>query len=246
MELLSVRTYEITVCVYRKINCSVRIVTIFIILAFFFIHGKFHIFFHAVFFAVKIIVETSVFCVCYRIFRVFSVYLIELFHQRPEAVHIRSILFYVIYCDIFITDTELNIVARQQLIVSHIVLFHTHECCVVIGLGVAVAVITAYLYVFCIFFSALRCIASNCHTAAVLQFYDVHVLKLQFQDQSRKDLHIVSVSALNIQWRTLHECRILRRMKRFFHSSHSASLLSLQIISDGFSHSSFSIPSCTC
>jgi hypothetical protein len=105
MKLFSVRTYWIAICIYRKIYCSVRIITIFFVLAFLFIHSKFHVFFHAVFFTIQIIIKAAVSCVCYRIFRIFFVYLIELFYQRLETFHIRRILFYVEYCDIFITDT---------------------------------------------------------------------------------------------------------------------------------------------
>ena len=86
MKLFSVRTYWIAICIYRKIYCSVRIISLFFVLAFLFIHSKFHVFFHAVFFTIQIIIKAAVSCVCYRIFRIFFVYLIELFYQRLEML----------------------------------------------------------------------------------------------------------------------------------------------------------------
>lgn len=56
MEFLSVRADRQTTFIDREIYRSVWIVAIFLVLAFFFIHGKLHKFFHAVFFAVEIII----------------------------------------------------------------------------------------------------------------------------------------------------------------------------------------------
>ena len=60
MEFFVVRTHQITVSIYAEIHCSVWIIMVFNILAFFFIHGKFHVFSHSVFFTVQIVVEASV------------------------------------------------------------------------------------------------------------------------------------------------------------------------------------------
>ena len=58
----------------------------------------------------------------------------ELLHKRNETVHIRSVLFCVDRCYIFITDHSLHVVRRQQLVIPHVISFHTHECCPVICL----------------------------------------------------------------------------------------------------------------
>ena len=76
----------------------------------FFIHGKFHVFSHSVFFAVQIVVEASIACVGNWIFRILSIYSVEFFHKRLEAIHIRGILLYVIYGDILIANAKLYVV----------------------------------------------------------------------------------------------------------------------------------------
>lgn len=67
---------------------SVWIVAIFLVLAFFFIHGKFHEFFHAVFFAVEIIIIAAVTCVRDRIFRILTIKTSKSLNQRLKTVHI--------------------------------------------------------------------------------------------------------------------------------------------------------------
>lgn len=118
-----VRTQQITVFIYAEIHCSVWIIMVFNILAFFFIHGKFHVFSHSVFFTVQIVVEAPIACVGNWIFRILSIYSVEFFHKRLEAIHIRGILLYVIYGDILIANAKLYVVTWEQLIVSHIVFF---------------------------------------------------------------------------------------------------------------------------
>ena len=99
MEFFVVRTHQITIFIYAEIHCSVWIIMVFNILDFFFIHGKFHVFSHSVFFTVQIVVEASIACVGNWIFRILSIYSVEFFHKRLEAIHIRGILLYVIYGD---------------------------------------------------------------------------------------------------------------------------------------------------
>ena len=60
MEFLSVRADWQTTFIDREIYRSVWIIAIFLVLAFFFIHGKLHEFFHAVFFAVEIIIIAAI------------------------------------------------------------------------------------------------------------------------------------------------------------------------------------------
>lgn len=124
MKFFSVWTNRTFLIINREINRSIRVIYIFLILACFFVHGEFHVFFHSMLFTVKIIVETSVACIGNRIFGIFSINAIEFFHQRHKAIHVRCILLYVIYSDILVAYPKLNIVARKKLIVSHIILFH--------------------------------------------------------------------------------------------------------------------------
>ena len=152
MEFFVVRTHQITIFIYAEIHCSVWIIMVFNILAFFFIHGKFHVFSHSVFFTVQIVVEASIACVGNWIFRILSIYSVEFFHKRLEAIHIRGILLYVIYGDILIANAKLYVVTWEQLIVSHIVFFHTHKCCIMVCFGITVSFIAAYFYVLCILF----------------------------------------------------------------------------------------------
>ena len=49
----------------------------------------------------------------------------------------------------------LNVISRQELVVSHVVAFHSHECCVMVGFGVTVAFIPTYFNAFRIFFQPL-------------------------------------------------------------------------------------------
>lgn len=94
---------------------------VFFISGFFLAHGKLHIFFHAMFFTIEIIVVRSITGIRYRIFGIMSVNMIELFHQRDKTFHIRCIGFCINHRYIFITDGSLKIICRKQLVISHIV-----------------------------------------------------------------------------------------------------------------------------
>ena len=88
MEFLSVRADWQTTFIDREIYRSVWIIAIFLVLAFFFIHGKLHEFFHAVFFAVEIIIVAAVTCVRDRIFGILTIKTLKSLHQRLKTVHI--------------------------------------------------------------------------------------------------------------------------------------------------------------
>ena len=77
-----------TTFIDREIYRSVWIIAIFLVLAFFFIHGKLHEFFHAVFFAVEIIIIAAVTRVRDRIFGILTIKTLKSLHQRLKTVHI--------------------------------------------------------------------------------------------------------------------------------------------------------------
>ena len=88
MEFLTVRADWQTTFIDREIYRSVWIIAIFLVLAFFFIHGKLHEFFHAVFFAVEIIIVAAVTCVRDRIFGILTIKTLKSLYQRLKTVHI--------------------------------------------------------------------------------------------------------------------------------------------------------------
>ena len=88
MEFLTVRADWQTTFIDREIYRSVWIIAIFFVLAFFFIHGKLHEFFHAVFFAVEIIIVAAVTRVRDRIFGILTIKTLKSLHQRLKTVHI--------------------------------------------------------------------------------------------------------------------------------------------------------------
>ena len=122
-EFPAVWAYEISICIFCKVYSTVRIFMVFFVCRFFFVHGKFHVFFHAVFFTIKIIIVRTVSGISNRIFRIVTVCKIEFFHQRHKAFHIGCIWFYIDYGYVFITDGCLEVVCRKQLIVSHVITF---------------------------------------------------------------------------------------------------------------------------
>lgn len=60
-------------------------------------------------------------------------------HKRLKTVGICHVLKNIIHHNISVTDSHLDIVGRQQLVVTHIVLLYPHKGRVVVGLGIAVA-----------------------------------------------------------------------------------------------------------
>ena len=89
------------VCIFCKVYSTIRILMILFVRRFFFVHGKFHVFFHAVFFTIKIIIVRTVSGISNRIFRIVTICAIEFFHQRHKAFHIGCIWFYVDYSYVF-------------------------------------------------------------------------------------------------------------------------------------------------
>ena len=94
---------------------------VFNILAFFFIHGKFHVFSHSVFFTVQIVVEASIACVSNWIFRILSIYSVEFDGCLKQSIS--EAYCFTSYTAILIANAKLYVVTWEQLIVSHIVFF---------------------------------------------------------------------------------------------------------------------------
>ena len=57
--------------------------------------------------------------------------------------------------DISVADTHLHIVGREKLVIAHIILFYSHKSCVVVGFGVAVALVSADIHLLPVFFQLL-------------------------------------------------------------------------------------------
>ena len=67
-------------------------------------------------------------------------------HKRLKTVGICHVLKNIIHHNISVTDSHLDIVGRQQLVVTHIVLLYPHKGRVVVGLGIAVALFFANIH----------------------------------------------------------------------------------------------------
>ena len=63
--------------------------------------------------------------------------------------------------DVLVGNSDLYIVCRQQLIVSHVILFDPHKCRIAIGLGIAVSFRTADLYLFYVFSQFVRILSQT-------------------------------------------------------------------------------------
>ena len=109
MEFFSVRADWQTTFIDREIYRSVWIIAIFLVLAFFFIHGKLYEFFHAVFFAVEIIIIAAVTCVRDRIFGILTIKTLKSLHKRLKTVHIWRVLIHVKRRNKAIANRALNV-----------------------------------------------------------------------------------------------------------------------------------------
>ncbi len=65
-------------------------------------------------------------CICYRVLWIMTVLLVEFFHNRLEAVHIRGKGVDSKSRNIAITHNCLKIIGREQLTIAHIVIFDPH------------------------------------------------------------------------------------------------------------------------
>lgn len=117
-----VRTQQITVFIYAEIHCSVWIIMVFNILAFFSYMVNFMYFpipCSSQYRQLLKLPQPASVTGYSGYFHIFC----GIFHKRLEAIHIRGILLYVIYGDILIANAKLYVVTWEQLIVSHIVFF---------------------------------------------------------------------------------------------------------------------------
>ena len=142
-ESLPVRTDHISFMVYGKVAGAVRIIPVFPVLVFSFIHGEFHVLLHTMLFAVHIVIETSIACIRYRILWIKPVSLFKAIHEWLKAVHIRCIGIYIVMSDKLVADHHLQIISRQQLVILHVVFLESHKGSVMVGLGIAVSLLTA-------------------------------------------------------------------------------------------------------
>lgn len=80
----------------------------------FFVHGKFHVFFHAVFFAIKIIIVRTVSGISNLIFRIMTICAIEFFHQRYKALDLCQYIGHKKY----IPDQKYRSILRFLMVIS--------------------------------------------------------------------------------------------------------------------------------
>ena len=80
----------------------------------FFVHGKFHVFFHAVFFAIKIIIVRTVSGISNLIFRIMTICAIEFFHQWYKALDLCQYIGHKKY----IPDQKYRSILRFLMVIS--------------------------------------------------------------------------------------------------------------------------------
>ena len=151
MESLSVRAPHFSISVDLEINCPEWVFMIVSVGGFFLKHWEFHIFFQPILFTENIVIIRAVTGIRYRIFGVESINIMELIHEGDETVHIWTVLVHINNRYILIRHTDLDIIRREQLVISHIVLFDSHESSGMIRLGIAIASISTDLDLFYIF-----------------------------------------------------------------------------------------------
>ena len=123
MERLTIRAAHDSVLTDLEIDSTERILMILLIRRFLLEHRELHIFLHAVLLTEDVVVIGSVTGICNRILRVETIDVPKSIHQRNKAVHVCTILVYVNNCYIFICNSDLDVVCRKQLVISHVVSF---------------------------------------------------------------------------------------------------------------------------
>ena len=186
MKRLTIRAAHDSVLTDLEIDSTERILMILLIRRFLLEHRELHIFLHAVLLTEDVVVIGSVTGICNRILRVETIDVPKSIHQRNKAVHVCTILVYVNNCYIFICNSDLDVVCRKQLVISHVVCFNPHECCCVIGLRIAVSSLSTDSYLFYILFK-LRCILPKFLIMTLLHgfvmstaIYELHFIQLPY------------------------------------------------------------------
>lgn len=135
----------IPVCLFTLL-CIRTSGTVFALIHFFLLeHWEFHILFHSILFTKNVIVVGTIAGICNRIFRIESIEVFELVHQRHKAAHIAAVLIHLYDGYIFLCGTHLDIIGRKQLVISHIIGLDTHKGCGMVCLGIAVSPFSAYM-----------------------------------------------------------------------------------------------------
>ena len=87
-ESSSVWAEQISEFISLKVYSTIWIFMILLIVCLFFEHGEFHIFFHPMLFAIKIIIVRTIPCIRNRIFGIMPICFIKLLHQWNKAFHV--------------------------------------------------------------------------------------------------------------------------------------------------------------
>ena len=124
--------------------------------------------------AVQIVVEVPITCVCHRIPGIKCIFFMKSLHKRLKTVGICHVLKNIIHHNISVTDSHLDIVGRQQLVVTHIVLLYPHKGRVVVGLGIAVALFFANIHTL----TVLRQLLSAFIYPLIQPLHEVHCGKI--------------------------------------------------------------------
>ena len=117
MERLPVGTTHDAISYNWKVHCAERILMILFICRFLFEHRELHVLFHTILFTEDIVVIRTIAGIRHRILWIEAINVLKALHERYKAVHVRTVLVHIDYCYVFISNTDLDIVCREQLII---------------------------------------------------------------------------------------------------------------------------------
>ena len=100
-----------------EIHCPELILMILFICRFLFEHRELHVLFHTILFTEDIVVIRTIAGIRHRILWIEAINVLKALHERYKAVHVSTVLVHIDYCYVFISNTDLDIVCREQLII---------------------------------------------------------------------------------------------------------------------------------
>jgi len=121
MERLPIWTPHEAILPDREIHCPEWILIILFIYCFHFEHRELHVLLHTILFTEDIVVIRTIAGIRYTILWIEAINVLKALHERYKAVHVRTILVLIDYYNVFISNTDLDIICWEQLIISHIV-----------------------------------------------------------------------------------------------------------------------------
>lgn len=129
-----------------------QVVSVFFILTFLFVRDGFRVFFRTIFFAVRVVVGTTMSYIYCQVFEMFFMCLVRFFRRELRAFRVEYVLFCIRCYSVFVASAWLSVMTQGGLVIARVILFRARGYYIVVNLKMAVTFVSTCLCIFYVLF----------------------------------------------------------------------------------------------